>query len=43
MISKVKTKKIIKMAARTLCMNINKKSNTVTNDKKFKKYKLRQK
>lgn len=34
------------MAARTLGMNtmyIQKKSNTVTNDKKFKKYKLRQK
>lgn len=31
------------MAARTLGMNIYKKSNTVTNDKKFKKYKLRQK
>lgn len=43
MISKVKLKKLIKMAAKTLCMIIYQKSNTVTNDKKFKKYKIRQK
>lgn len=37
MISKVKLKKLIKMAAKTLCMIIYQKSNTVTNNKKNQK------